>query len=43
MIAPDHIIVGNHNNLPFSAGRRFFQADNNELILLRVPELLRAR
>jgi hypothetical protein len=39
----DHIIVGNDNNLPFSAGRHFFQADANELILLRVPELLRAR
>ena len=39
----DHIIVGNDNNLPFSAGRNFFQADNNEFILLRVPEFLRAR
>jgi hypothetical protein len=43
MVDDDHIIVGNDNNLPFSAGRHFFQADNNELILLRVPELLRAR
>jgi hypothetical protein len=43
MVDADHIIVGNDNNLPFSAGRRFFQADDNELILLRVPELLRAR
>jgi hypothetical protein len=39
----DHIIVGNDNNLPFSAGRQFFAADSNELILLRVPEFLRAR
>ena len=39
----DHIIVGNDNNLPFSAGRQFFHADTNEFILLRVPELLRAR
>jgi hypothetical protein len=39
----DHIIVGNDNNLPFSAGRQFFRADANEVILLRVPELLRAR
>ncbi len=39
----DHIIVGNDNNLPFSAGRHFFQADANEMILLRVPEFLRAR
>jgi len=43
LVAADHIIVGNDNNLPFSAGRQFFQADSNELILLRVPELLRAR
>lgn len=39
----DHIIVANDNNLPFSAGRRLVQADDNEFILLRVPELLRAR
>jgi hypothetical protein len=39
----DHIIVGNDNNLPFSAGRRFFAADNNEFIMLRVSEFLRAR
>jgi hypothetical protein len=43
MVDADHIIVGNDNNLPFSAGRQFFEADANELILLRVPELLRAR
>jgi hypothetical protein len=39
----DHIVVGNDNNLPFSAGRHLFRADDNELVLLRVPELLRAR
>ena len=43
MVDADHIIVGNDNNLPFSAGRHFFQADANEFILLRTPELLRAR
>ncbi len=43
VVDDDNIIVGNDNNLPFSAGRRFFQADDNELVLLRVPELLRAR
>lgn len=43
VVDADHIIVGNDNNLPFSAGRHFFRADDNELILLRVPELLRAR
>jgi hypothetical protein len=43
MVDADHIVVGNDNNLPFSAGRHFFRSDDNELILLRVPELLRAR
>ncbi|WP_149537014.1 esterase-like activity of phytase family protein [Siccirubricoccus phaeus] len=43
VVDADHIIVGNDNNLPFSAGRRLTAADSNELILLRVPELLRAR
>ena len=39
----DHIIVANDNNLPFSAGRHLTRADDNEFMLLRVPELLRAR
>ena len=39
----EHIIVANDNNLPFSAGRHLAQADNNEFILLHVPELLNAR
>ncbi|MBS7792771.1 esterase-like activity of phytase family protein [Roseococcus sp. SDR] len=43
MVDADHIIVGNDNNLPFSAGRHLTRADDNELILLHVPELLRAR
>lgn len=43
MVDADHIIVGNDNNLPFSAGRHLARADDNELVLLRVPELLRAR
>lgn len=43
VVDEDHIIVGNDNNLPFSAGRHLSRADDNELILLRVPELLRAR
>jgi hypothetical protein len=43
LVDADHIIVGNDNNLPFSAGRHLTRADDNELILLRVPELLRAR
>ncbi|WP_431284102.1 esterase-like activity of phytase family protein [Humitalea sp. 24SJ18S-53] len=43
MIDADHIIVANDNNLPFSAGRHLTRADDNEFIILRVPELLRAR
>lgn len=37
---PEHILVGNDNNLPFSAGRRLDQPDANEMIRLHVPELL---
>ncbi len=40
---PEHIIVGNDNNLPFSAGRQLGVADSNEMIRLHVPELLSAR
>jgi hypothetical protein len=39
----EHIVVANDNNLPYSAGRKPNVQDDNELILLRVPELLRAR
>ena len=38
-----HIIVGNDNNLPFSAGRAVDKADNNEFSLLEVGELLNAK
>ena len=38
-----HIVVGNDNNLPFSSSREPNRADDNEVILLRVPELLNAR
>ena len=37
-----HIIVGNDNNLPFSSSREPNKADDNELILLEVGELLKA-
>ncbi|MGF1477582.1 MAG: esterase-like activity of phytase family protein [Geminicoccaceae bacterium] len=36
----EHIIVGNDNNLPGSAGRKLGSADNNEMIRLHVPALL---
>jgi hypothetical protein len=39
----EHIVVGNDNNLPFSSSRDPNRADDNELILLHVPELLNAR
>ncbi len=38
-----HIIVGNDNNLPFSAGRALDKADDNEFVLLEVGELLNAK
>lgn len=43
VVDADHIIVGNDNNLPFSSSRDPNKADDNEMVLLRVPELLRAR
>ncbi len=43
IVDADHIIVGNDNNLPFSSSRDPNKADDNEMVLLRVPELLRAR
>jgi len=39
----DHIIVANDNNLPFSAGRAVDRQDDNEFVLLSVPELLNAK
>ena len=43
VVDADHIVVANDNNLPFSAGRKANTQDDNEIILLRVPELLRAK
>ncbi|MBO1075982.1 esterase-like activity of phytase family protein [Roseomonas marmotae] len=43
MVDAEHIIVANDNNLPGSAGRHLTRADDNEFILLHVPELLKAR
>ena len=39
----DHIIVGNDNNLPFSAGRALDKADDNEFVILDVKDLLDAK
>lgn len=38
-----HIIVGNDNNFPYSAGRALDKNDDNEFVLLSVPELLAAK
>ena len=40
MVDATTIMVGNDNNLPFSAGRFLNRPDDNEFILLHVPELL---
>ena len=39
----NHIIVGNDNNLPFSAGRAVDKADDNEFSLLEVSDFLNAK
>ena len=43
LIDADHIIVGNDNNLPFSSGRAIGRSDDNEMVILKVGELLRAK
>jgi hypothetical protein len=43
VVDADHIIVGNDNNLPYSSSREPNKADDNEFILLRVSEFLKAR
>jgi len=43
VIDADHIIVGNDNNLPYSSSRDPNRADDNEFVLLRVGEFLKAR
>ena len=43
VIDGDRIIVGNDNNLPFSSGRALGKSDDNELIILKVTDLLKAK
>ncbi|PYE89354.1 esterase-like activity of phytase family protein [Phyllobacterium leguminum] len=43
VVDENHIIVGNDNNLPFSAGRAVNKADDNEFVLLEVGEFLKAK
>jgi hypothetical protein len=39
----ERIIVGNDNNLPFSAGRSLNKADDTEFVVLNVKEMLEAQ
>ncbi len=39
----NHIIVGNDNNLPFSAGRALNKPDDNEFVVLEVSDFLAAK
>lgn len=41
VVDDSHIIVGNDNNFPFSSSREPNMADDNEFILLNVPDLLK--
>jgi hypothetical protein len=43
LIDGERIIVGNDNNLPFSSGRALGKSDDNELIVLKVTDLLKAK
>jgi hypothetical protein len=43
LVDPTHIVVGNDNNLPFSAGRALDKADDNEFVMLEVGDFLAAK
>ena len=43
IVDADHIIVGNDNNLPFSSSRDPNKADDNEFVLLKVTDFLKAK
>jgi hypothetical protein len=43
IVDADHIIVGNDNNLPFSSGRALGKPDDNEFVLLKVTDFLKAK
>ena len=43
IIDADHIVVGNDNNLPFSSSRDPNKADDNEFVLLKVTDFLKAK
>ena len=39
----EQIIVGNDNNLPFTSSREPNKVDDNEFVLLHVPQFLQAK
>lgn len=43
IVDASHIIVGNDNNLPYSSSREPNKADDNEFVLLKVEEFLKAK
>lgn len=43
LVDDTHIVVGDDNNLPFSAGRSLDKADDNEFVLLEVGDFLKAK
>ncbi|MDQ6437150.1 esterase-like activity of phytase family protein [Mesorhizobium sp. LHD-90] len=43
LVDDTHIVVGDDNNLPFSAGRALDKADDNEFVLLDVGDFLKAK
>ena len=43
VVDPTHIVVGNDNNFPFSAGRALDRNDDNEFVLLEAAEFLKAK
>jgi hypothetical protein len=43
VVDASHIVIGNDNNLPYSSSREPNKADDNEFVLLRVDEFLKAR
>lgn len=43
MVDPTHIVVGNDNNFPDSAGRALDENDDNEFVLLEVEDFLQAK
>lgn len=43
LVDDTHIVIGDDNNLPFSAGRALDKADDNEFVLVEVGAFLKAK